>query len=101
MFIVVNGFILIENDTLGIGGRCVKVSCDPIETYENAKRDSFCTEYDEEGNQTFPQIPENMMRVKGQPYWLNMTLAGSYKNEKNAIYFNREESEGRNIEIFS
>ncbi len=23
-----------------------------------------------------------MMRVKGQPYWLNMTLAGSYRNEK-------------------
>ena len=22
------------------------------------------------------------MRVKGQPYWLNMTLAGSYRNEK-------------------
>ena len=22
------------------------------------------------------------MRVKGQPYWLNMTLAGSYRNER-------------------
>ena len=61
-----------------------------------------------------------MMRVKGQPYWLNMTLAGSYKNEREkksrkqytlieayemriipameAIA--REESEGGNIELF-
>ena len=82
MFIVVNGSILIGNNILGKGGRCVKVGCVPIGKYEKAKRDSFCAEYDEEGNQTFPKIPKNMMRVKGQPYWLNMTLAGCYKNEK-------------------
>ena len=69
MFIAVHGFIPIGNDVFGKGRRCVKVGCVPIGTYENAKRDSFCAEYDEDGIKTYSQIPENMMRVKGQPYW--------------------------------
>ena len=77
MFIVVNGFVPKDNNLLGNGGRSIKVSCVPVGDYEQAKRDSYKRVYDDEGRFTYPKIPENLERRKGQYYWKNKTLCGS------------------------
>ena len=76
MFILVNGFVPKDNDLLGNGGRCIKVSCVPVGDYEKAKWNSYKRVYDDEGNYTYPKIPENMERKKGDYYWKNKTLCG-------------------------
>ena len=76
MFIVVNGFIPNDNNLLGRGGRSVKVSCIPVGNYEPAKRDSYKRVYDDNGGFSYPQIPENIERRKGELYWKNKTLCG-------------------------
>ena len=64
MFIVVNGFIPHENDLLGNGGRSVKVSCILVGDYVKAKQNSYKRVTDDQGNFTYPQIPENIIRKK-------------------------------------
>ena len=77
MFVVINGFIPTDNDILGNGGRSIKVSCVPVGDYEVAKRDSYKRVYDEDGNFSYPHIPENLERRKGNLYWTNKTLCGT------------------------
>ena len=69
MFIVVNGFIPNDNNLLGMGGRSVKVSCIPVGHYEPAKKDSYKRAYDDNGGFSYPHIPENIERRKGELYW--------------------------------
>ena len=65
MFVVVNGFISHENNLLGNGGRSIKVSCIPVGDYVKEKQNSYKRVTDDEGNFTYPQIPENIKkRVK-------------------------------------
>ena len=77
MFVVINGFIPKDNDIMGNGGRSIKVSCVPVGEYEKAKRDSYKRVYDDAGNFSYPHIPENLERKKGNLYWTNKTLCGT------------------------
>ena len=69
MFIVVNGFVPKDNNLLGNGGRSIKVSCIPVGNYEAARRNSYKRVYnDDERTFSYPQIDENIERVKGDLY---------------------------------
>ena len=56
MFIVVNGFIPKDNDILGNGGRCVKVSCVPVGNYVAATKNSYKRVYNDDGSYGYPKI---------------------------------------------
>ena len=77
MFIVVNGFVPFQNNLFGNGGRSIKVECIAVGEYEECKRSSYKRVTDEDGNFTYPKIPENIEKKKGNYYWKNKTLCGT------------------------
>ena len=97
------------------GGRSIKVECIVVGGYEECKRSSYKRVTNDEGNFTYPEIPENLEK-KGEYYWKNKTLCGT--REPNDDQFSlirayeegiiprmieiaREESEGGKYEVFS
>ena len=83
MFIVFNEFIPCDNKLLGNGGISVKVSCIPVGDYVKAKQNSYKRVTDDQGNFTYPQIQENIIRKKGEKYWKNKTLCGTNEHKIN------------------
>ena len=85
MFIVVNVFVPKDNDLLGNGGRCIKVSCVPVGDYEKAKRNSYKRVYDDEEHYTYPHIPENMELKKENTIGKTKLYVENFNLRKNKI----------------
>ena len=49
----------------------------PVGNYEKAKENSYHRVYNDDGMFTYPKLTKNIMREKGQTYWVDKTLCGS------------------------
>ena len=57
-------FIPFDNNLFGKGGSSIKVECIVVRDYEECKRSSYKQVTDEEGNFTYPHIPENLEKKR-------------------------------------
>ena len=48
-----------------------------------AKQNSYKRVTNDQGNFTYPQIPENIIQKKGEKYWKNKTLCGTNEPKTN------------------
>ena len=79
---------------LGNGGRSIKVDCIAVGDYKECKRSSYKRVTDEEGNFTYPQIPENLEKEKGKYYCRNKTLCGTREPNDDQFSLIRAYEEG-------
>jgi hypothetical protein len=70
------GFLPKDNEPRN-GGESVLIDITRAGRMEIARRDTYRRVYHENGTYTMPVIPENRLRVRGQPYFVNLEITGS------------------------
>ena len=63
------------------GGTAVKIDFARAGQMEKAQRDTYKRVYDDNGNYTMPQVPENRLREKGKEYFRPMEVTGSNEGD--------------------
>ena len=76
MYVVVTAFVPIEND-INKGGITIPVACVRVGREVEAQKNSYKRVYKDDGSYHYPPLPENLLRKKGEMYFMNLDITGS------------------------
>jgi hypothetical protein len=76
MAIASTAFVPHDND-ITKGGTAEKLSLTRVGYMKKAAKDSYRRVYHDDGTFTYPKIPENKLRTKGEPYFEPLEICGS------------------------
>ena len=76
LIIAATGYIVKDND-IEAGGNAIRLCFDRAGRMIQAKKDSYKRVYYDDGSYSYPRIPENKLRSKGEYYWNDMDITGS------------------------
>ena len=76
MYVVVTAFLPNNND-ITAGGKVIPIACIRVGKMVTAKRDTYKRVYKPDGTYTYPVLPENRLRTKGEEYFQQCELTGA------------------------